>query len=1010
MRIEKYLLVTILCLFFTLPLRGEETQITLWEDFESPGQWENLHWSDKAELSLNEENASEGKHSLKVSFTAEGKKRKNKGVVISRGINVDLSRIEKLIVDIYNDSPEMKLAIALNVDEYYESISQNLQPGWNKDIVFDLERKDFKSRSTGWQYKTPLNRELTASTIALIFYRKNISEGTIYVDNLRFDGIPVMEEERRVIPIEEYIPPKIVSLHKENDPVGKYEPFELTVNFEGTYQYPYDPRNISLSATFSSNGGRTCTVPGFLYSGLVKSSEVVDPVWKVRFAPDEAGEWKYRVTVTNPAGSDSSNEETFTCISSNNKGYVRVSKVDPLYFEFDSGEFYYPIGQNVCWASLDGYERYFSRMHASGENWGRIWMSSWEVALEWRKGGYYRGLGNYNLKNAEKLDAILSLAAKYGIYLQLVINNHGQLSTKVNPEWRNNPYNALNGGPCKTPIEFFTNEEAKRLFKARLRYIVARWGWSQNLLAWELWNEVTFVDGFDLDIDTAWHKEMAGYLKEIDPFKHLITTSYAGSLYEGSLNPDVWKLEDISFTQFHMYTPRIVSAISGAYQLMSEFEKPYVMTEFGRGTEDGVDEEDPYGTNIHAGLWSQFMTPSAGNAMPWWWDTYIAPQDLYYHWNALSEFATGEDRRAKNLRYSIAGIAGKTEKGDILLNVQGILNNYYALLWICDLERTKFEDKSEPSLLIENASVKLDNMLDGTYLVTLWDTYKGMITNVMKLNSKRGTLLIPLPAFREDMACKVEVADVRTMKWSKKTGIPAIVTTAHLKTKRAPKSIFIERIKKPIIIDGNLDDWGLSNASKRRTVGKIAPSINSFIRKGSIEDDEDLSGEFYLRYDKKNLYFAIKVTDDKIIGRKSGSDIWEDDCVELWLDAKYDATPFFNMPFNPGCYQINFAPMTEGKLKPEVYAYRNFNSKSVSDNTEIASRILSDADGNNRGYVVEARIPTRVIYGLIPCPGETIGLSVSICDRDLPNGKWSHILWAGQKEDDATQWGNAIFE
>ena len=78
-------------------------------------------------------------------------------------------------------------------------------------------------------------------------------------------------------------------------------------------------------------------------------------------------------------------------------------------------------------------------------------MANWEVALEWTGKGYY-DLGVYNLEKAGKLDKILDIAAENDIYIQLVINHHGQLSTKVNPQWKENPYNVENGGPCQKPL------------------------------------------------------------------------------------------------------------------------------------------------------------------------------------------------------------------------------------------------------------------------------------------------------------------------------------------------------------------------------------------------------------------------------------------------------------------------------------------------------------------------------------------------------------------------------
>lgn len=42
---------------------------------------------------------------------------------------------------------------------------------------------------------------------------------------------------------------------------------------------------------------------------------------------------------------------------------------------------------------------------------------------------------------------------------------HGQFSTKINPEWHDNPYNSINGGLCSSPDDFFINPFAKELSK-----------------------------------------------------------------------------------------------------------------------------------------------------------------------------------------------------------------------------------------------------------------------------------------------------------------------------------------------------------------------------------------------------------------------------------------------------------------------------------------------------------------------------------------------------------------
>jgi hypothetical protein len=381
-----------------------------------------------------------------------------------------------------------------------------------------------------------------------------------------------------------------------------------------------------------------------------------------------------------------------------------------------------------------------------------MWMASWQFAIEWLDVGHFHGLGTYSLENALYLDEVIELTDEYDLYFQLVLNNHGQLSTQVDAEWLNNPYNAKNGGPCENPQDFFTNPEAKKLFKQRMRYIVARWGYSKNIMAWELWNEVTLVDDYSLENDIAWSTEMADYINQIDPFDHMITTSYFGNFPK-----DAWKMNQIDYGQLHLYTPEIVTTITGLYNIMNSYNKPYFVGEFGTSNLDGIDRMDPKATNQHAAIWSQFMTPSAGDAMCWEWDNHIDPNNLYYHWKALYEFSKGEDRRYKDYLYSRATItaeAGKT------LTVQGIINKQEALCWIYDLDRTKFRQQILPPLNIRDAKIEIEGMLEGDYLVEFWDTYKGKIIEVIKAQCKNSKMSIGLPHIKKDIACKIKLANL----------------------------------------------------------------------------------------------------------------------------------------------------------------------------------------------------------------------------------------------------------
>jgi len=167
--------------------------------------------------------------------------------------------------------------------------------------------------------------------------------------------------------------------------VGLYEKFELTFTINGTVatnpSFPYDPSppagvpvgvGISVEGLFSPDNWTTViTQPGFVYQGYERRCLGSDPdngclggvewlypqgdaVWKVRFAPQRTGVWRYRVRATDASGTVQSSEGTFTVTTSNvphNHGFIRVSPTDPGYFEYVDGTPFIGVGYNE---SFDG--------------------------------------------------------------------------------------------------------------------------------------------------------------------------------------------------------------------------------------------------------------------------------------------------------------------------------------------------------------------------------------------------------------------------------------------------------------------------------------------------------------------------------------------------------------------------------------------------------------------------------------------------------------------------------
>ncbi|MCK6691911.1 MAG: DUF5060 domain-containing protein [Thermoanaerobaculia bacterium] len=442
--------------------------------------------------------------------------------------------------------------------------------------------------------------------------------------------------------------------------VEQYGKFECLVYLKAAVVNPYDFDEITVRGRFTGPDGQTIVADGFFMQdfSLNATNGNLTPAgaggFRVRFCPAQPGDWQWVVEASTAAGSATGIPQKFTCTPSAKKGFVRRSAGN--YFQFDNGEPYIPNGQNVCWQNgniyLD-YKNWLGDMAAKGANFFRLWMAHWGLGIEWKNNNSgFSGLKKYKQSAAWFIDWMLDYSAQHNLYLMLCINHHGQYSSTVNPNWSENPYNAALGGPLAQPQQFFSNPAAKALHKNRLRYIVARWGYSTQLQCWELFNEVDLTENFDANAANVvnWHQEMSDYLKSVDPYQHLVSTS--GSK-PGAFD-DIWELPSIDFTQEHVYRNVAnieVPVAETARELLNDFGKPSLIGEFGlsgSGTQTAAD--DPAGVHLHNSLWAGLFSGSAGTAMTWWWDSYTEPQNLYHHFAgpatvaAQIPFASGQYR------------------------------------------------------------------------------------------------------------------------------------------------------------------------------------------------------------------------------------------------------------------------------------------------------------------------------------------------------------------------------
>lgn len=407
--------------------------------------------------------------------------------------------------------------------------------------------------------------------------------------------------------------------------IAEYEKTEWDIKLSAPFTNPYDQQEISLDMVLTSPSGQPLVLPCYFEKGDSNSS-----AWKARFAAQEVGVYSYYFNLNSKGKTTESTGSKFTVLPSVKAGFLH--KNDLWTFKFDNGELFRGIGENIGWESRSfendkyTYNHLLPTLSKNGANFFRTWMCYWNLPLEWKKVRSTKRYSNsekyFNPGAIKRMDELVHLTDSLGLYFMLTLDWHGHLMEDGG--WKNSPYNQVNGGPAKTPTEFFSLTSAKQKYKNKLRYVIARWGYSTNIAAIEFFNEVdnaAFTKEDSMLIPhhyiTQWHDDMSRYLKDIDPYKHLVTTSVSHRDIAGMNS-----LAYIDFNQKHIYKhTEKIPAIYPDY--IENYQKPYVVGEFGFRWEDADKKYTKEAIfDYKRGLWYGMFSPTPILPMSWWWELF----------------------------------------------------------------------------------------------------------------------------------------------------------------------------------------------------------------------------------------------------------------------------------------------------------------------------------------------------------------------------------------------------
>jgi hypothetical protein len=392
---------------------------------------------------------------------------------------------------------------------------------------------------------------------------------------------------------------------------------------EFTFSLPLTGGNEFAREVFaevSLPAGRSLVIPAFLSR--------MDGLWTVRVRNEGTGTYALKGLHERKAGKENvlaykslSPERIDVRTQADKKGFIRIDPKNPRRFAFADGEPFFPLGSNCAWAPGGDFQKIFEAFEKNHLNWGRVWMCHWgNTNMEWLSSSDSPAPtpGTYDLSTADRWDKIIEDASAHGVYFQLVLQHHGQLSTEVNSNWVDNPWNSANGGFLAKPGDFFRSERARALVRQKLRTCVARWSYSTAIMAWELFNEVMFTDAVRVERDEAsvirWHKEMSDYLRSIDPYHHLITTS------TDEVDSPIY--DSLDFIQPHRYSLDMISNVIG-FDAAPPADKPVFYGEIGDDHMLASSSDKQKGFTLDASTWASLCGGTLLPAQQWYHDRLI---------------------------------------------------------------------------------------------------------------------------------------------------------------------------------------------------------------------------------------------------------------------------------------------------------------------------------------------------------------------------------------------------
>ena len=531
------------------------------------------------------------------------------------------------------------------------------------------------------------------------------------------------------------------------DQIPLYELWETQIVNEKEYSNPFDFEEIELKAEFISPSGRQYNFIGF-YDGDGKGKQR-EPIWKLRFMPDEVGEWKYTYTWSDGTPGGSGDFSVKQSNNKNNHGHVHVDINNPKYLVYDDGTPHYWWGAN--WIGAKSYApKQTDGVLNKGHKTDATWISWLNTLEEYKHNGLLIKIALFPLKDdkytwdikwIQRAEWLVREMQARGIYAQINFFDtwsREKNGLKFDTNGKKQVFNVWEPG----------DEGAKKNY---IKTIVSRFAGFSNVY-WELGNEMEHSPNSGKDFVKQANSKYIPWIRQYDPYNLPI-----------GLSEGCWRTADVDIGFIHQ--PDILSAffsyswkqpvkfakqfIKRSLKIGTHWDRPVIMNELVRSGitgpmwKDSTIRDSANRIAFRRTFWLMFTTGGCGSSEATWLN-FNTPlnqavqnvmNDQMYLRNFIESLPVNINEMTPDNSFVISGPGSYKTR----CKMGVIYVGYFHL---------------QPNEMMQKGTVKV-NLPEGNYRIRWFNPKHGTYTPKKMVRSKRGVISIEHPEFLEDIVLLV---------------------------------------------------------------------------------------------------------------------------------------------------------------------------------------------------------------------------------------------------------------